>query len=114
MKQEPKEAEVRKLYLELRREDRRRMPAFTTVWAASVVRHRRQRFGLCLQRVAAVAAVAALLVHHRAARDGRRAAEAELPWKSTVLISQWRAPTDFLLEPPSSIRMQEKKRPRDL
>ena len=80
--------------------DENRAPDFTAVWSAVAARHRRERTRAIGARIGALAAVIALtfLVTHafRPAKTPSRAT-AELPWRSAVLLTEWRAPTDALL-----------------
>ena len=81
--------------------DESRAPEFDAVWSAAAGRSRRQRTHSALLRLGALAAVIVLaLVAVRAFRPVRNphaVATADLPWRSTVLLTEWRAPTDVLL-----------------
>src|SRR5262245_20411707 len=86
----------------LRAEEARRAPDFDAMWgAARAIQLRRSRRRVLLRLAAAAALLAVLGVpaalRLRAPAPLPRAGD-ELPWKSAVLISQWRAPTDFLLD----------------
>jgi hypothetical protein len=110
---------IKALFAEFGPEDERDAPGFGKVWAAARSRLSQNRRRRCFRHVSALAACLAalsLVVDHRidrrqgsAALDSHRemvrSASARstapaLPWQSALLVSQWRAPTDFLLEPP--------------
>ena len=105
---------IKELFLEVKRDQARSAPAFADVWKAAVAGHL-QRRRLYFRRVTAAAALLVLLATATNLMLKRpqpfrndASAEPELPWKSEVLISQWRAPTDFLLETPWPIRNENK------
>ena len=107
------EEQIKKLFLELKRAEELTAPAFENVWAAAAARRETHRWRGYFLRVAASAAalaglaVAAFLILHRqdflshkpTVASGTRL-QSELAWQSTLLVSDWRSPTDFLLEPP--------------
>jgi hypothetical protein len=88
------------LHTELRA-DEDRAPDFDTVWVAAAARHHRERTRSILGRIGALAGVIAFvfLVRHatRPAKNPQAIATTDLPWRSTVLLTEWRAPTDALL-----------------
>ncbi len=118
------EEQIKKLFLDLRRKDEQRAPAFEEVWSAASSRRRRRRREYVWRAAAALAALAllgvtvALVFHQRTLRYAASALTApvsipmngsqfsSLPWQSTVLISQWRSPTDFLLRSPGEQLLQ--------
>ena len=115
MNQNQEEKKIKELFVELKRQEERRAPAFEQVWAVAASRVRRDRWRAYFLRVAAAAAalialaVATVLFLNRQperppaknAASGNAHKSSGLPWQSAVLISEWRAPTDFLLELPS-------------
>lgn len=98
---DPDQPALRELLRTELRADEDRAPDFDAVWAAAAVRHHRERTRSILAGMGALAAVIAFafLAAHalRPAKNPRPIATADLPWKSTVLVSEWRAPTDALL-----------------
>ncbi len=110
------DTEIQKLFDRMRRDDESQAPSFGELLRPSVAT-RQLRPGLTPWRWAAAAAVVALVVSatwvfwHRSpdarpvpgpAMDGSSWAMVdttpELPWQRQVLISQWRSPTDSLLD----------------
>ncbi len=119
MKSELEDKKIKELFLELRRAEERAAPAFDQIWAAASSRVASSRWRGYFLRVTAAAAlvvglgVATTLLLNHPASDSRTLATVggtvespELPWRSAVLISQWRAPTDFLLESPAARLVQ--------
>jgi anti-sigma-K factor RskA len=113
MNQESEEKRIKKLFLELKRAEKRGAPDFDKVWAAAASGARVNLWRGHFLRVTATAAAlallgvaVALLVNRPAAHQPLSAASkgngaaSELPWQSVVLVSHWRSPTDFLLESP--------------
>lgn len=93
------------LHAELRA-DEQRAPDFDTVWSAAAAQHRRARTRSLLAQIGALAAVfvfAAIVAF--SFRAPRATAPVELPWRSAVLISEWRAPTDAFL-PADTLSLQ--------
>jgi hypothetical protein len=107
------------LFLELKKEDARRAPSFGQVWETASSRRRNTRRRDYFLRIAATAAmllalgivVAQILNQHSSHHPAPTLASpkislragiqsSSLPWQSAVLISEWRAPTDFLLQSP--------------
>ena len=76
-------------------------PTFDAVWSAAAARQHRARTRYIIAQIGALAAVIAVafLVAHvfRPAKNPRVIASDELPWRSAVLFTEWRAPTDALL-----------------
>src|SRR5262245_22421836 len=109
MEPESEGARLRELFRELRRQDREAAPPFATVWGAAGARFRSRRPRVSWRRAAAAVglavalAVAAALGWRTPRPAGSRPPETELPWRSVVLISEWSAPTDFLLEIGSAV-----------
>lgn len=107
------EEQIKKLFVELKCEEERTAPVFEDVWAAAASRRETNRWRVYFLRVAASAAalaglaVAAFLILHRqdslshkpTVASGTRL-QSELAWQSTLLVSDWRSPTDFLLVSP--------------
>jgi type VI protein secretion system component VasF len=96
------------LHTELRA-DEDRAPDFDTVWVAAAARHHRERTRSILGRIGGLAAVLAFvfLVGHavRPAKNPQAIAITGLPWRSTVLLTEWRAPTDALLPAAEPFRL---------
>lgn len=112
------EHKIKTLFAELRRDEESRAPEFAAVWSAANSRLQRQHRQRYFLRISAVAAglmalglVAALLPELEPKQPRRTVPVAGLasasaplpqpglPWRTALLVSQWRAPTDFLLEP---------------
>jgi hypothetical protein len=114
MNPESEDNRIKDLFLELRREDTNRAPSFARMWSAAAAGQQRRQHGRgYFRRMAAVAAslallgaAASLMFDHHRSLPTKWTAELELPWKSEVLISHWRAPTDFLLERPWPVKNQ--------
>ena len=83
------------------RADEDSTPDFDAVWSAAAARHHRGRTRSVLAGIGALAAVVAFafLVTHafHPAKNPPAVATTELPWRSAVLLTEWRAPTDALL-----------------
>lgn len=92
------------------RADEDRAPDFGAIWSAAAARHHRERTRSVLARIGALAAVIAFafLATHafRPAKNPRAIAKADLPWRSAVLLTEWRAPTDALLPPAEPFPLQ--------
>jgi hypothetical protein len=103
---------IRELFAELKCDEERDAPDFEKLWSAATLRaaeNRRRRFFLRVTAAAAALALIgiaiALLITPQRGQGQRHAAvpparnvPAQLPWQSIMLISQWRSPTDFLLD----------------
>lgn len=77
-------------------------PAFEAVWSAAVATQRRSRRRALLTRTGALAAVIVFVGLSATAlrplkTPPRATASTDLPWRSAVLLTEWRAPTDALL-----------------
>jgi hypothetical protein len=98
---DPDQIAIREILRTELRIDEDRVPDFDSVWSSAVARHQRQRTRSVLAGIGALAAVIVLafLATHaiRPARNPRAIATTDLPWRSTVLLTEWRAPTDALL-----------------
>lgn len=81
------------LHAELRA-DEQRAPDFATVWSAAAARRRRS---VVMQIGALAAAVAFAAIVASSFRAPRATVPLELPWRSAVLLTEWRAPTDVFL-----------------
>ena len=90
------------------RADENRAPDFDAVWSAAAARHHRARTRSILAGIGALAAVIALvfLATHafRPAENPGPIATTDLPWRSAVLLTEWRAPTDALLPATEPLR----------
>ena len=86
------------------RADEKGAPDFDQLWSAASGRHHRQRTRARLARIAAIAALLLVvaMVSIRKSAPPPQTATATLPWRSVVLLSEWRAPTDALLSTPDS------------
>ena len=89
--------DLRDIFAALRREDERVTPPFQRLWRAGVPRGAmasavRTRWILATAGVAGI--VTLVLVF------GRATPRVNVPHQSTVSLSNWRAPTDFLLQTP--------------
>ena len=98
---DPDQPALRELFRTELRTDEDHAPDFDAVWFAAAARHHRERTRSILARIGALAAVIAFvfLVRHaiRPAKNRQAIATTDLPWRSTVLLTEWRAPTDALL-----------------
>jgi hypothetical protein len=92
--------------------DEQRAPDFDGLWSAASTRHRRRRQRTALLRGAvafvllagSVMAFSLLTRSHRATTPSAVATAHELPWRSTILLSEWHSPTDALL-PATDLRL---------
>ena len=98
---EPDQPILRELLRTELRDDEDLAPDFDALWSAAATRHHRERTRSVLARIGALAAVIALafLATHafRPAKNPRPMGTTDLPWRSAVLLTEWRAPTDALL-----------------
>jgi len=98
---DPDQPALRELLRTELRADEDRAPDFDAVWSAAAARRHRKRTRSVLARIGALTAVIAFafLATHaiRSAKDPRAIATTDLPWRSAVLLTEWRAPTDVLL-----------------
>jgi hypothetical protein len=111
MNEEQLEAQLADQFRRWREMNARQAPAFAGVWAAVRARHERARRRVLLWRVSALAAMTLLCVvlgamvrswpaANRLARG--QSNSVAVPWRTTVLISAWRSPTDFLCAAPDA------------
>ena len=113
MKPESQREEFRRPFSDLRREDEGRVPPFARVWQAATGRRAAPRpraaWGLAAALLLVVLGAAAVVVHLWPARE--QGSEPPPPVAlsapgeadaAVLAISQWRSPTEFLLEPPAS------------
>ena len=86
-------------------------PAFPEVWTAVRARHERERRRGLAFRISAIAAMFVLLgvlvtvVRPKSSLKNHVWNESDwlaVPWRTAVLASEWRAPTDFLLTAPDA------------
>ena len=98
---DPDQPALRELLRTELRADEDRAPDFDTVWSATAARRHRERTRSVLAGVAALAAVIVFAFlatpAFRPAKNPRAIATTDLPWRSSVLLTEWRAPTDALL-----------------
>ncbi len=100
----PEEDRFRALFHVSFRADEDGGPSFDHVWAAASLRHHRHQVRVRLAQWTALAAllvVGAFILLH-APSQSRSTVATTLPWRSAVLLSEWRAPTDTLLSAPES------------
>src|SRR5437867_960572 len=119
MDQNWEENQIRELFVELRKHDDARAPDFEAVWAAAAARARREhgRYVMRLIGMAAMVVVLGMIFGlamignqktprvfgaHSGAGTGE-SPSLDLPWKTSVLICEWRSPTDFLLPSPAGL-----------
>lgn len=111
------EKEIKELFHELRRAEERRVPSFTSVCAAALARTGKARPRQRLLRVAAATIGLILLGVFVAiffSPPAKRAAPTQTPESaasitespSSLLLSQWRPPTDFLLKSPGELLLK--------
>ena len=75
-------------------------PDFAAVWSAAAAQHRRQRTRAAVAGIGALAALIAgvvLITHFFVPVKATPRTAADLPWRSAVLLTEWRAPSDALL-----------------
>ena len=110
------ENKIRELFGELRRQENGPVPDFDTVWAHAAARARRERHQHLALLIAIGAIVAVLGTIFCVIRERRMAGlspahsrvasgqgSLDVPWKTSVLICEWRSPTDFLLQSPNTL-----------
>ena len=97
------ENELRELFHELKQCDREAAPPFEKTWQDAQITLQRQRW----HSVGKICAIAAMLIVLGTMATVRfkpfaptKSVSIDIPWDSTVLISEWQAPTDFLLQAP--------------
>ena len=111
------ENRIRELFGELRKRENGPVPDFDTVWAHAAARAKRERHQhlALLIAIGAIVAVMGTIFGASVIRERRMAglspahsrmangqASLDLPWKTSVLICEWRSPTDFLLQSPAN------------
>ena len=90
----------RTLFREAHRADEAGAPDFDQVWSSVSGHHHRQRTRRRLAQVTTIAAVllaVALVALRKSPPAVHETAASGLPWRSVVLLSEWRAPSDTLL-----------------
>ena len=95
----------RALFRTALRADESCAPDFDHLWSTASSRHRRHLTHVRLGWITAIAAlllVGAFVSNHKSSPPRESATLAALPWRSVVLLSEWRAPTDGLLSTPES------------
>ena len=111
MNEEQLEAELADWSRRRREIDAGNAPAFAQVWTVVRARHERAQRRVSLSRVSAITAIVVLavavvsVVRPRSEPNEvapRESASVAVPWRTTVLISSWRAPTDFLFVAPDA------------
>src|SRR5881296_3599609 len=109
------ENRIRELLVELRKHDEAQAPDFASVWETAATRarsERRRRYFLRVTAIAAMVVVLSVLIGNPFRRERQQQVvvsrapfilasvgleSADLPWRTSVLICEWRSPTDFLL-----------------
>lgn len=98
---DPEQPALRELLRTELRADENRAPDFGAVWSAAAAAHHRERTRSVLARIGALAAVLAIAFltapAFRSAKNPRAVVTTDIPWRSAVLLTEWRAPTDALL-----------------
>lgn len=85
------------------RGDEAHAPDFDLLWDAAAARHRQQRRHVMFYKISALAAAIVcggfltLVLQPAAVVEEAEVAHAEVPWRNTVLLSDWQSPTDSLL-----------------
>ena len=111
MNEEQLDVELTAWFSHQRETEAANAPAFAELWTNVRARHEREKRRALLRRVSAIAAVFVLLgvmvTMVRSRSDAKKYARNEspslgVPWRTTVLVSEWRAPTDFLLTAPGA------------
>jgi hypothetical protein len=106
MIQDSDDQQLRALFHEELASDASNAPDFATLWTAAALRHRtRFRVVRMLPFAAAllVSATLAMVIHPRVKSPPREAIQrhaiksGDLPWRSTILLTEWRAPSDEIL-----------------
>ena len=111
MNEEELDGELAAWFSHGREMDAGHAPPFSEVWTAVRARHERERRRDLALRVSAIAAMFVLLgvlgtvarskssLRNHVWNESDRLA---VPWRTAVLASEWRAPTDFLLTAPDA------------
>jgi len=111
MNEEQLDAELAAWFSYRREMDAANAPVFAEVWTEVRARHERGKRRAFLRRVAAITALLVLLgilvlemrLRSDPSQHERNASEPlAVPWRTVVLISEWRAPTNFLLNEPEA------------
>ena len=109
MNEQQLDAELADWFSHQRRIDAANAPEFADVLIRVRIEHERAQRQSSLRRVAAIAAMfvlSGILIHMTGLRfTPRPSAQNEslaVPWRTTVLVSEWRAPTDFLFAAPNA------------
>lgn len=97
----PADRDLSERFATLRREEERGSPAFAAVWAAAEARRRPRQGRRVGWRLAAALGSAAFVALAVFGRGPHAPAPAAGPARIPPSITEWRAPTDFLLETPA-------------
>lgn len=108
------ENRLRDLFHELKHGDGEAAPPFEQIWQNTQGALQRDRLRSKMRRVSAIAAAVVLLgvvggVIFKSLGPATPSA-IDVPWDSAVLISEWQAPTDFLLQTPEITFRNTKER----
>ena len=105
--------ELRELFHELKQHDREAAPSFEKTWQDAQIALQRQRWRSA-RRFSAIAAMLIVLGSVATVRfkpfAPTESVSIDIPWDSMVLISEWHAPTDFLLQAPQITFANAKER----
>jgi len=93
---------LRRLLHEHLRADQDGAPDFDQLWSGAVAQRRRRRVLLVLVSSTAVLLALGSVFVHPVRKQPPAAAPDALPWRSEVLLTEWRSPTDALM--PSDFR----------
>jgi hypothetical protein len=88
---------LRKLLHEQLRTDKDGAPEFDRLWSGAIAQRRRRRALFSLASSAAVLLVLGSVFIHTARKHAPAAVPDPLPWRSEVLLTEWRSPTDALM-----------------
>jgi len=121
MNPDQEEDRIRELMAGWRQRDEAEAPEFAKVWGAAVARAKfeRRRYFLRVTAIAASLALLGVIIARvsvrerteRAAHVASWVSAGELPWQSSVLICEWRSPTDFLLRLPGEQPWERSRAP---
>jgi len=88
---------LRKLLHENLRTDQDGVPDFDRLWSGAVAQCRRRRALFALTSSAVVLLALGSVFFHPVRKQIPAAAPDTLPWRSEVLLTEWRSPTDALM-----------------
>jgi hypothetical protein len=88
---------LRKLFHDHLHADQDGAPNFDRLWSGAIAQRRRRRILLGFASSAAVLLALASIFIHPARRQALATGPDVLPWRSQVLLTEWRSPTDSLM-----------------